>query len=211
MTMDKRIAFLFPGQGSQYVGMGRDWFDSSKTLSQIFTQVDEICGKAISSLCFDGPMSELTLTENCQPAIAAVSLAGLSALSASNVTALYSAGHSVGEYAAMVSAGIVSEANALKLVHKRGALMHREALAHPGGMAAVMGLDMDGVLELVQAAREDGILDVANHNTAQQIVITGEQDAVKRAVRVGQGKKGQSHSLKSQRRVALSAHAGWRE
>lgn len=196
MTMDKRIAFLFPGQGSQYVGMGREWFDSSKTLSQIFTQVDEICGKSISSLCFDGPMSELTLTENCQPAIAAVSLAGLSALSASNVTALYSAGHSVGEYAAMVSAGIVSEANAFKLVHKRGALMHREALAHPGGMAAVMGLDMDGVLELVEAAREDGILDVANHNTAQQIVITGEQDAVKRAVRLAKEKKAKAIPLK---------------
>jgi len=194
--VDSRVAFLFPGQGSQYVGMGREWFDSSQSLAQIFIQTDEICGKSISSLCFDGPMPELTLTENCQPAVAAVSLAGLSALKAAHVMPLCSAGHSVGEYAAMVSAGIVSEADALRLVHKRGALMHREALAHPGGMAAVMGLEMGGVQEIVDAAREHGILDVANHNTAQQIVITGEKEPVKKAVQLAKEKKAKAVPLK---------------
>ena len=202
--MGHKIAFLFPGQGSQSVGMGQELVDQFPGVEHIFKETDRICGKPISKLCFEGPMPELTLTENCQPAITAVSLACLSVLNESGIKASVSAGHSVGECASMVSAGILSESDALKLVHKRGTLMHREALANPGHMAAVIGLDMEAVLEIVAEAKDDEILDVANHNTAQQIVITGQKDPVARAVKMAKEKKGKAIPLK----VSGAWHSG---
>jgi [acyl-carrier-protein] S-malonyltransferase len=202
--MGHKIAFLFPGQGSQFVGMGQELVDQFPGVEHIFRETDRICGKPISKLCFEGPMPELTLTENCQPAITAVSLACLSVLNESGIRSSVCAGHSVGEYASMVSAGIVSEDDALRLVHKRGALMHREALANPGHMAAVIGLDMEEVLEIVAEAKADEILDVANHNTAQQIVITGQKDPVARAVQLAKEKKAKAIPLK----VSGAWHSG---
>ncbi|MBW2708984.1 MAG: ACP S-malonyltransferase [Deltaproteobacteria bacterium] len=202
--MGRKIAFLFPGQGSQFAGMGQELVDQFPGVEHIFRETDRICGKPISKLCFEGPMPELTLTENCQPAITAVSLACLSALNESGIRSSVCAGHSVGEYASMVSAGIVSEDDALRLVHKRGALMHREALANPGHMAAVIGLDMTAVLEIVAAAKADEILDVANHNTARQIVITGQKDPVARAVQLAKEKKAKAIPLK----VSGAWHSG---
>ena len=202
--MGRKIAFLFPGQGSQFVGMGQDLVEQFPGVEHIFRETDQICGKPITHLSFEGPMSELTLTENCQPAITAVSLACLTVLNESGIKASVSAGHSVGECASMVSAGILSESDALKLVHKRGTLMHREALANPGHMAAVIGLDMEAVLEIVAEAKDDKILDVANHNTAQQIVITGQKDPVARAVKMAKEKKGKAIPLK----VSGAWHSG---
>jgi len=202
--MGHKIAFLFPGQGSQVVGMGQELVDQFPGVEHIFRETDRICGKPISKLCFEGPMPELTLTENCQPAITAVSLACLSVLNESGIRSSVCAGHSVGEYASMVSASIVSEDDALRLVHKRGALMHREALANPGHMAAVIGLDMEAVLEIVMAAKADEILDVANHNTARQIVITGQKDPVARAVQLAKEKKAKAIPLK----VSGAWHSG---
>jgi len=202
--MGHKIAFLFPGQGSQFVGMGQELVKRFPGVEPIFSEMDRICGKPISKLCFEGPMPELTLTENCQPAITAVSLACLTILNELGVKSSVSAGHSVGECASMVSAGIVSENDALKLVHKRGALMHREALANPGHMAAVIGLDMEAVLEIVVEAKNGEILDVANHNTAQQIVITGQKDPVDRAVQLAKEKKGKAIPLK----VSGAWHSG---
>ena len=202
--MGRKIAFLFPGQGSQFVGMGQDMVEQFPGVEHIFRETDQICGKPITHLSFEGPMSELTLTENCQPAITAVSLACLTVLNESGIKASVSAGHSVGECASMVSAGILSESDALKLVHKRGTLMHREALANPGHMAAVIGLDMEAVLEIVAEAKNDEILDVANHNTAQQIVITGQKDPVARAVKMAKEKKGKAIPLK----VSGAWHSG---
>ncbi len=194
--MGRKIAFLFPGQGSQFVGMGQDLVKRFPKVQRIFEETDRICGRPISQLCFEGPMADLTLTENCQPAITAVSLACLSVLRESGVRAHVSAGHSVGECASMVSAGILGEGDALKLVHKRSSLMHREALANPGHMAAVVGLDMAAVLEIVAAAKKGDVLGVANHNTAQQIVITGQKDAVSRAVQLTKEKKAKAIPLK---------------
>jgi len=202
--MGQKTAFLFPGQGSQFVGMGQELVKRFPQVERIFEETDQICGKPIAKLCFEGPMSELTLTENCQPAITAVSLACLSILNGSGITADVSAGHSVGECASMVSAGILSENDGLKLVHKRSSLMHREAQTSPGHMAAVIGLDMDAVMEIVAKARAGEILDIANHNTARQIVITGQTDSVNRAVQLAKEKKAKAIPLK----VSGAWHSG---
>lgn len=199
--MSEKIAYLFPGQGSQYIGMGQDFLNSFPDAKEIFRQVDDICGRSISRLCLEGPMEELTLTENLQPAITAVNLTCLKAMERSGVKHQVSAGHSLGEYAALASSGVVSVEHALALVQKRGQLMHRESLAHPGTMAAVIGLPVEAVQRIVEDCRGDEILSVANHNTAEQIVITGEEEAVSRAVQ-GAKKEGA-------RAVPLKVSGAW--
>jgi [acyl-carrier-protein] S-malonyltransferase len=141
-------------------------------------------------------MEELTLTANLQPAITAVNLACLTALNKSGVRATVSAGHSLGEYAALASAGSLSEYDTLRLVNKRGELMHREALANPGSMAAVLGMDIEAVGKIVAQAGEGGVLAVANHNTAEQIVITGEKEPLSQAVDLVKEKGGKAIPLK---------------
>ena len=194
--MSQRIAFLFPGQGSQSIGMGRDIIAQFPDAKRIFEQVDEVCNKPISKLVFEGPMEELTLTANLQPAITAVNLACLTALNQSGIRATVSAGHSLGEYAALASAGCLSEYDALRLVNKRGQLMHREAVANPGSMAAVLGMDIEVVGRIVAQAAERGVLAVANHNTAEQIVITGEKEPLSQAVNLVKEEGGKAIPLK---------------
>ena len=179
--MSAKIAFLFPGQGSQVVGMGRDLVDEFAEAKSIFEETDSVCGRPVSRLCFEGPLEELTLTVNLQPAVTAVNLACLAALRRSRVAPWVSAGHSLGEYAALVSAGVLSESDALALANKRGELMHRESLRNPGSMSAVVGLAAADVEEIVSQTGQEGVLAVANYNTAQQIVITGEKKSVDRA------------------------------
>jgi [acyl-carrier-protein] S-malonyltransferase len=174
--MTEKLAFLYPGQGSQFIGMCKDLADEYPEAMEIFKLSDDICNKPISHLCFEGPMDELTLTVNLQPAITAANLACFIALSKNGIHASVSAGHSLGEYSALVSAEAISVADAIRLVNKRGELMHRESLLHPGAMSAVMGMNIDEVAEIVKLAEKKGIISVANHNTAEQIVITGEKD-----------------------------------
>jgi [acyl-carrier-protein] S-malonyltransferase len=194
--MSKKVAFLFPGQGSQFVGMGLGFSDQFPEAKLLFEQANEICQKSISGLCFEGPMPELTLTQNLQPAITAVNLACLLALGKSGMSATVSAGHSLGEYSALVSAGVVSAFDAIRLVQKRGELMHREALLHPGSMAAIIGIDIDDVIEVVTLARENDTLAVANYNSTRQIVITGEEGPLSRAVRLAKERGGKAIPLK---------------
>jgi [acyl-carrier-protein] S-malonyltransferase len=141
-------------------------------------------------------METLSLTENLQPAIAAVSLGCLEVLKVSGIQPAVSAGHSLGEYAALASAEAICSDDALRLVQKRGELMHREALANPGVMAAVVGLDLQAVEEIVALAKEDEVLAVANHNTADQVVITGQEGAVSRAIRLLKDRGGKAIPLK---------------
>lgn len=194
--MSEKVAFLFPGQGSQYVGMGKDMVNAFPEVKEIFEQVDDICQKPISQLCFDGPADELTLTINLQPAITAVSLACLASLDKSGIKPMVSAGHSLGEYAALSATGAVSSYDALRLVKKRGELMHRESLENPGSMAAVLGMPLAKVDQIVAQAAGEGVIAVANHNTADQIVITGENEPISRAVDLIKDNGGKAIPLK---------------
>ena len=146
-------------------------------------------------------MADLTLTENLQPAITAINLICLAALNESGIIATVSSGHSLGEYSALVSSGVISDDDALRIVQKRGELMQREALANPGAMAAVIGMNIDAVQEIVDMARGKDTLSVANHNTAEQIVITGEKEPVGRAIQLVKQGKG--------RAVPLNVSGAW--
>lgn len=177
----KKLAFLFPGQGSQVVGMGLDLYQEYDFVREIFDMVDDVTKTHISRLCFEGPMEELTLTVNLQPAMTAVNLACLAVLEKEGVQSDVTAGHSLGEYSALRAAGVVNPEDTCKLVFKRGHLMHREGTKNKGAMHAIIGLNIDAVRGIVEEAQEKGVVAVANHNTAEQIVITGAPDAVESA------------------------------
>jgi [acyl-carrier-protein] S-malonyltransferase len=180
-ALENKIAFLFPGQGSQAVGMGLDLYEEYDFVREIFDMVDEITKSHISKLCFKGPMEDLTLTVNLQPAVTAVNLAFLAVLEKEGIQPAISAGHSLGEYSALRAAWAISSEDTLRLVFKRGQLMHREATKNQGAMHAVLGLDIEAVRDIVENAKEKGIVAVANHNAAQQIVTTGAPEAVEYA------------------------------
>ena len=179
--MEKKIAFIFPGQGSQAVGMGLDLYEEYDFVRDIFHMVDEITKNHISRFCFKGPMEDLTLTVNLQPAVTAVNLACLAAIQQEGIQPDLTAGHSLGEFSALKAAGVTTSEDTFRLVFKRGLLMHRESTKHKGAMYAILGLDIDIVREVVGEAKEKGVVAIANHNTANQIVITGALDAVEYA------------------------------
>ncbi|HVF48828.1 MAG TPA: ACP S-malonyltransferase [Pyrinomonadaceae bacterium] len=180
------ISYIFPGQGSQYAGMGRDLADEFPAARAVFEEADEALGFALSRLCFEGPAEELQLTENTQPAILTVSMAALRALQTEGATAAhaprYVAGHSLGEYSALVAAGALSFSSAVRTVQARGRYMQEAVPVGVGAMAAIIGSDLATVRAACDEARHDEICAPANINAPNQIVIAGHTGAVERAV-----------------------------
>jgi len=181
--MNKKIAFLFPGQGSQTVGMGRDLAERFPVAKQTFAEADDACGFALSKLCFEGPEYDLKLTENTQPAIMTVSVAAMRVLAEHEVTPALAAGHSLGEWSAHVAAGTLKFADAVRAVKARGRAMQTAVPPAQGAMAAILSLDPEKVSEACAAAAEDTGLIVApaNFNSPSQTVISGAAAAVEKA------------------------------
>ncbi|MEO7143022.1 MAG: ACP S-malonyltransferase [Bryobacteraceae bacterium] len=177
-----KTAFLFPGQGSQFSGMGRSLAEAFPEAHAVFEEADHALGFALSRLCFEGPDDRLKLTENTQPALLAVSTAAFAVLRGKGVTPDYVAGHSLGEYSALVAAGSLRFADALRLVRKRGQYMQHAVAPGAGAMAALLKMP-EGALESVLAeARQGEVVAAANFNSPDQIVIAGHAAAVARAM-----------------------------
>jgi [acyl-carrier-protein] S-malonyltransferase len=179
-----KTAFLFPGQGSQSVGMGRALADAFPIARQIFEEANDALGFDLAELCFSGPEEQLRLTEFTQPAIFTVSVAALRVLAEAGATADYFAGHSLGEYSANVAAGTIKFADAARTVRRRGQLMQEAVPAGQGAMAAILGMPAESVIAVCQdASREVGApVEPANMNTPEQTVISGATAAVERAI-----------------------------
>ncbi|HVR99536.1 MAG TPA: ACP S-malonyltransferase [Thermoanaerobaculia bacterium] len=180
------IAFVFPGQGSQKIGMGRAWTEASAEARHAFEEADEVLGFPLSRLCWEGPEEELNLTVNTQPALLATSVAIYRAVSPyladAGVAPVAMAGHSLGEYSALVAAGSLSFADALRLVRLRGELMQEAVPVGEGGMAAIIGMDPESISALAADAAQGEVCAVANLNGPGQTVIAGHKGAIDRAV-----------------------------
>jgi len=183
MASTNGVAFLFPGQGSQYVGMGKELCEHYSVAAQAFQEAEQTLGLSLKQLCFYGPEAELQLTENTQPAILAVSVAALRVLQAeTGVQPSYVAGHSLGEYSALVCVGALSFSDALKIVRERGRLMQAAVPSGKGAMAVILGLDMAAVSSICKQAEDGEVVAPANYNGGGQIVIAGSKAAVARAM-----------------------------
>jgi len=197
-----QTVFLFPGQGSQAIGMGEDIYQEFQVVRELFEMADEITKSHLTRLCFKGPMDELTQTVNLQPAVTAVNLAFSAALGAVGGGRFEVAcGHSLGEYAALSAAGVISPVDTLALVKSRGELMDREARKYKGAMAAVLNLDFATVDALAESLRDEGAphtrgVWTANHNGEKQVVVSGDPDSVKRFGAAAREKGGRAVPLR---------------
>ncbi|MBO6087745.1 ACP S-malonyltransferase [bacterium] len=177
--MSNKIAFLFPGQGSQFVGMGKDLYENYPAAKKVFDKADEVLGKSITKLCFEGPEESLKQTVNTQPAIVTMSIAALEVLKSKlNITPHFTAGHSLGEYCAMFCSGVMDLKTTFKAIQKRASLMSE---VKGGMMAAVLNAPEGAVERAIEEASKIGYIDIANYNSPVQVVLTGDENAVKKA------------------------------
>lgn len=185
-------AFVFPGQGAQVIGMGRDLADAYPAARAVFDEVDDALGEALSDLVWAGDIAELTLTRNAQPALMATSLAAMRALEAEGVAisgAVFVAGHSLGEYSALAAAGALAVGDTARLLRRRGQAMQEAVPVGEGAMAALLGLDLAAAEAVAaEAAADGGVCEAANDNDPAQVVVSGSRAAVERAVEIAKGK-----------------------
>ena len=189
------IAFLFPGQGSQSVGMGKAFHDASAGARAVFEEANAALGFDLRRVMFEGPESELTLTANTQPAVLTASVAAAAACAERGLRPALAAGHSLGEYSALVVAGAMRLRDAISVVRKRGEFMQEAVPVGTGAMAAIMGLPLDVVEAVTRDAAQGQVVEVANVNSAQQIVIAGDRPAVERAVALAAERGGRKSVL----------------
>lgn len=185
------IAFVFPGQGAQAVGMGKALADAYPAAAAVFAEVDDALGEKLSDLIWDGPIETLTLTANAQPALMAMSLAAMKAMESEGVSisdAKFVAGHSLGEYSALAAAGAFSISDAAKLLRIRGEAMQAAVPVGVGAMAALLGLDFETAKAVAEEAAEGEVCQAANDNDPGQVVVSGNKAAVERAVEIAKGK-----------------------
>ncbi|MEL6452039.1 MAG: ACP S-malonyltransferase [Pseudomonadota bacterium] len=185
------VAFVFPGQGAQAIGMGRDLAQAYPAAQAVFDEVDAALGEKLSTLIWEGDAETLTLTRNAQPALMATSMAAMRALEAEGIgvdRAAFVAGHSLGEYSALCAAGALSVADAARLLRTRGQAMQEAVPVGVGAMAALLGLDFDTVTELAREAAQGEVCEAANDNDPGQVVVSGHKDAVARAVDLAKAK-----------------------
>jgi [acyl-carrier-protein] S-malonyltransferase len=187
------VAFVFPGQGSQAVGMGKGLYDAFAPARAVFEEVDSALGEKLSDTIFQGPADTLTLTENAQPALMAVSLAAMRVIESEAGVSLkrdakFVAGHSLGEYSALAAAGAFTIGDAARLLRIRGRAMQKAVPVGTGAMAALLGLDFDQVTEIAREAAQGGICQAANDNGAGQVVVSGDKAAIERAVELAKAK-----------------------
>src|SRR5262245_29847229 len=187
--------FLFPGQGSQSVGMGKDLAAASPAAARVWAEADEALGFPLSRLCFEGPEADLGLTANTQPAVLTASVAAASALAERGISPALVAGHSLGEYSALVVAGALRLTDALRVVRRRGQLMQEAVPVGTGAMAALMGVKPDVVDGICRDAAQGEVVGIANLNSEMQIVIAGHKTAVERAVALAKERGGRKSVL----------------
>ncbi|MBY6055841.1 ACP S-malonyltransferase [Leisingera daeponensis] len=185
------IAFVFPGQGAQTIGMGKALAEAYPAAKAIFDEVDDALGESLSRLIWEGEIETLTLTQNAQPALMATSLAAMRALEAEGVTigkAAFVAGHSLGEYSALAAAGAISVADTARLLRTRGLAMQSAVPVGEGAMAAILGLDLDAVRAVAEEAAQGEVCQAANDNDPTQVVVSGAKAAVERAAEIAKEK-----------------------
>lgn len=178
-----KVAFIFPGQGAQYVGMGKDFYDNYPIAKQTYEEANSVLNYSLSDICFNGPEEDLMLTENTQPAILTTSIAILRVLQEEGFFCDYTAGLSLGEYSALINAGSIEFAQAVKLVKNRGIYMQQVVPNGVGRMGAIVGLSSNQIEDIIEYSKGYGLIQVANYNTNEQIVLSGEKKAVNAALK----------------------------